>query len=234
MLTEFGPYIWITDGPVLDAMMGFHYPTRMVVIRLVNGDLVLWSPVELSPQLADAIAALGTVRHLIAPNHLHHVYLGPWAEAFPDALVHAAPGLADKRPDLRIDAILRDTPHADWVGQIDQITLPGNRIMTEIVFFHRASGTVIFTDLLQQFPTGWFKGWRGVVAWLDKMTGDRPNVPRKFRIAFSDKPAARRAVEAILDWPIQNLVMAHGTPVQGNGREMLRHAFAWLKPGPRP
>lgn len=233
MLTEFGSDIWFADGPVLDAMMRFHYPTRMVVLRLANGSLVLWSPVELTRKLVGAVEALGPVDHLIAPNHLHHVYLGQWSEAFPDAIVHAAPGVADKRPDLRIDVVLDNTPHATWEGQIDQVRLTGNRITTEIVFFHRASRTAIFTDLLQQFPRGWFTGWRGVVARLDRMTGDQPNVPRKFRMAFTDKPSARRAVQTILDWPIQNLMMAHGTPIQGNGQDMVRQAFAWLKPDPR-
>lgn len=36
MLTKFGSGIWITDGPVVTAAVGFHYPTRMAVIRPAN------------------------------------------------------------------------------------------------------------------------------------------------------------------------------------------------------
>lgn len=32
----------------------------------------------------------------------------------------------------------------------------GNLITTEVVFFHVKSGTVLFTDLIQQFPANWF------------------------------------------------------------------------------
>lgn len=36
MLEHFGPEIWISNGADVK-VMGFHYPTRMVVIRLEGG-----------------------------------------------------------------------------------------------------------------------------------------------------------------------------------------------------
>jgi hypothetical protein len=104
----------------------------------------------------------------------------------------------------------------------------GNRITTEVVFFHRASGAVLFTDLLQQYPRGWFKGWRGLIAGLDLMTGPEPAVPRKFRAAFADRRAARMTVERILQWPAQSVLMAHGAPVTSDAPAFLSRAFRWL------
>ncbi|MBL8592367.1 MAG: hypothetical protein JNK01_06750, partial [Devosia sp.] len=103
-----------------------------------------------------------------------------------------------------------------------------NRITTEAVAFHRPSGTVIFTDLLQQFPPGWFRGWRALVARLDLMVNNEPSVPRKFRVAFTDKRAARAALRRILAWRADKVLMAHGTPVTGDGHAFLRRAFGWL------
>ena len=37
MLQPFATGIWIADGPEVDAMLGFRYPTRMAVIRLTGG-----------------------------------------------------------------------------------------------------------------------------------------------------------------------------------------------------
>lgn len=225
MLTEFGPEIWITDGARIPQTLGFRYPTRMVVIRLADGGMWLHSPVTPTPALLEAVTALGPVAHLVAPNLLHHLDIGDWQAAFPDAMLHALPGLRAKRPDLRIDA---DLSVPAWPGQIDQITLR-NRITDEAVFFHRASGTAIFTDLLQQFPPGWFTGWRGVIARLDAMTGPAPQVPRKFRLGFAgQRPQARAAVAQILRWPTQRVLMAHGAPVADAGEATLRHAFRWL------
>ncbi len=133
-----------------------------------------------------------------------------------------------RRPDLRIDRDLGDAPVPEWRRDLDHVQVPGNRITTETVFFHRNSGTAIFADLLQQFPAGWFRGWRAVVARLDLMATPRPEVPRKFRLAFRDQGVARAAVARILDWPSQRVVMAHGTPVLCEGQAELRRAFAWL------
>jgi len=136
--------------------------------------------------------------------------------------------LPAKRRDLRIDSVLNATPHPGWRGQVDQVVFAGNKITEEVVFFHAASGTALFADLLQQLPGDWFRGWRRLVARLDLMTGDEPAVPRKFRLAFADKPAARAALARVMAWPVERVVMAHGTPVTGDGLAFLRRAFAWL------
>ncbi|MBX3579829.1 MAG: DUF4336 domain-containing protein [Rhizobiaceae bacterium] len=228
---SFGPNIWVADGPTVVAAAGFHYPTRMCLMRLANADLVVWSPVALSEQLREAVQAIGPVRFLVAPNSLHHSFLGDWQKAYPEALVFAPPGLREKRPDIRFDGDLAEGAMAAWEGEIDVAIVRGNRITTEVVLFHRDSATAIFADLLQQFPAGWFKGWRALVARLDLMVAAEPQVPRKFRLAFTDRQAAREGLGRVLAWPVQNVVMAHGPLVRGGGREFLKRAFGWLTGG---
>lgn len=113
---------------MVEAAAGFRYPTRMAIIRLKSGELVLWSPTAFSDDLGAAVAALGTVRHLVAPNSLHHTFLGDWQRAYPDARVHAAPGLEEKCRDIRIDEHLGDDPVAAWAGEVDHAIMWGNRI----------------------------------------------------------------------------------------------------------
>ncbi|MDE2472985.1 MAG: DUF4336 domain-containing protein, partial [Bradyrhizobium sp.] len=67
MLKQFGQDIWIADGSVVVAIWGFHYPTRMAVIRLSDGNLFIWSPVALTDEVRTEVDALGKVCHLIAP-----------------------------------------------------------------------------------------------------------------------------------------------------------------------
>ncbi|ODT67788.1 MAG: hypothetical protein ABS75_22755 [Pelagibacterium sp. SCN 63-23] len=228
MLTEFGPNIWFADGGTLWAAAGFHYPTRMVVIRLRNRDLVLWSPTALSDDLRAEIEALGTVQYLVPPNSLHHTFIGDWQQAYPTAQIFAPPGLREKRKDVRFDADFSEEPIAAWAGQVEHVIIWGNAITTEVVFFHRESGTAIFTDLLQQFPPGWFKGWRSLVARLDLMLAPEPAVPRKFRLAFTDRNAARGALRKFLAWPTQQVIIAHGPPITDDGQAFLNRAFRWL------
>lgn len=227
LLRPFGPEIWLVEGPETE-VAGFRYPTRMAVIRLAGGRLLIWSPVALSEPLRDQLAELGAVAHLVAPNSLHHLFLGPWRQAYPQARLYAAPGLSQRRKDIHVDVELGDAPPPEWASDLDQVLVPGNKITTEIVFFHRPSGTVLFTDLLQQFPPGWFRGWRAVIARWDLMTAPEPSTPRKFRLAFVDRRAARAALARILAWPSSQVVMAHGRPVEEGGQAFIARAFRWL------
>jgi len=164
----------------------------MAVIRLSDGSLLIWSPIRLTEDLRAAVDAIGRVGHIVAPNSLHHLSLAEWKRAYPEATLHAPPGLRKKRGDIVFDANLGDMPSPDWAGQIDQVLMHGNLITTEAVFFHVNSGTVLFTDLLQQIPPDLVSGWRAVIAKLDLMVGPEPSVPRKFRIAFIDKYLSAR------------------------------------------
>jgi hypothetical protein len=223
-----GPEIWTADGPAVVAMMGFHYPTRMAVIRLKSGGLFIWSPVALTPEIGHAVDALGPVRHIVAPNALHHIAVPDWQRAYPDAVVHAPPGLRAKRADITFGADLDDRPYAEWDGEIDQVLVAGNAVLSETVFFHRQSGTAIFADLIQHLPQGWFQGWRALIARLDLMTGPEPSVPRKFRVAFTDRTTARAAIDRVLAWPARSIIIAHGAPVDADGQKVLRRVFRWL------
>ena len=226
-MREFGRNMWIADGPDV-AVAGFHYPTRMAIIRLADGGLFVCSPVRLTDDLRAAVDALGRVAHIVAPNSLHHLFLAEWQRAYSGARLYAAPGLRKKRRDLAFDAELVDAPPADWADEIDQVAMRGNLITTEIVFFHRASGTLLFTDLLQQIAAERLSGWRAVVAKLDLMTGPEPSVPRKLRLAFVGRREARAALERILGWPVEKVLMAHGTPVERDAPAFLRRSFGWL------
>ncbi|MCI3135222.1 DUF4336 domain-containing protein [Phenylobacterium aquaticum] len=229
MLKPFGEDIWLADGPLV-GVAGFQYPTRMAVIRLEDGGLFIWSPTAISPDLRAAVDALGAVKHIVAPNSLHHLALSDWKAAYPAARLYAPPGLRAKRPDLAFDADLTDDPPPDWADQIDQVLVRGNLITTEVVFFHRPSGTAIFTDLIQHFPPGWFTGWRALIAKLDLMTAPQPEVPNKFRNAFTGRAAARAALRRILAWPTRRVIMAHAPPVEADGQAFIARTFRWLKP----
>jgi hypothetical protein len=227
MLHPLGEDIWLAEGPHAD-VAGFRYPTRMAVVRLRDGGLFVWSPIAIGRDLQVAIDALGEVRFLVAPNSLHHLFLAEWRERYPGAGLIASPGLRAKRADLSFDGDLTDKPHPAWASDIDQVVVRGNLITTEVVFFHRASRSVLFTDLIQHFSPAAFKGWRAVVARLDLMTAPQPETPRKFRTAFVDRRAARAALERILAWPCERVVMAHAEPIASEGQAFIARTFRWL------
>ncbi|MDO8900523.1 MAG: DUF4336 domain-containing protein [Phenylobacterium sp.] len=229
MLQPLDANIWTAAGPQV-RVLGFAYPTRMVVIRLSGGGLFIWSPTQLTPELKAAVDALGPVRWLVSPTAMHHLFLGEWQAAYPEARLYAPPGLRQRRSDLAFDDDLADGPAHPWSDEIDQVHVAGNRIAVEVVFFHRASRTALFADLIQQLDPASLKGWRKLIARLDLMTGDQPQTPRKFRLAFTDRKAARAALDRITAWPARRVLMAHAPPVLEDGQAFLTRTFAWLRP----
>jgi hypothetical protein len=145
MLKQFGHAVWTSDGPDV-VIVGFHYPTRMAAIKLSDGCLFIWSPIQLTDTLRAEVDALGQVRHIVAPNSLHHLFLPEWKRSYPGAKVYAPPGLRKKREDIVFDADLGNAPSPDWTKEIDQVLMQGNLITTEVVFFHLKSGTVLRLD----------------------------------------------------------------------------------------
>jgi hypothetical protein len=226
LLREFGPGIWIADGSSV-RFFTFPYPTRLALIRLSDGGLFVWSPIALSAALKSQVDALGPVRCLVSPNRLHHLFLEEWKLAYPQAKLYASPGLRKKRKDLTFDGELGEGPEPRWAADIDQVPVHGS-FLTEVEFFHHASRTAIFTDLLQNLPQDWMPGWRGVVARLDGVCSPNPGAPREWRATFLNRRAARASLKHILAWPIERVLVAHGEPVTTDGAAFVRNAFGWL------
>lgn len=42
--------LWVAEGAIV-SFFGAAYPTRSAIVRLNNGDLWIWSPVKLTPDL---------------------------------------------------------------------------------------------------------------------------------------------------------------------------------------
>ncbi len=227
-LLEFGKDIWVAEGLDVPFFFGFTYPTRMAVIRLSDGSLFIWSPVALSTPLKHEVDSLGPVRYLVSPNMLHHLFLQEWKSAYPKARLFAPPGLPRRRKDLTFDADLDDVPDKGWEADVDQVVVHGSFAMTEVVFFHRASRTAIFADLIQNLSHNRYKGWRGFIARMDGITAPNPGAPREWRASFINRPRARQALERILAWPIERVLIAHGEPATTNGKAFVRKAFKWL------
>jgi hypothetical protein len=226
-LSEFGPSIYLADGPVV-SFFGFPYPTRMAVVRLTDGSLWVWSPIALTPDLERAVDAIGPVRHLVSPNKLHHLFMKEWVARWPDARMYAPPGLARRFPELRFDSELGDEADPAWANDIDQTIFRGSIAMEEVVFFHRPSRTALFCDLVQRHEPERMKGWRGMVMRLDGMVGEAGSAPREWRATFLRRGPARAARAKVLAWQPERLLIAHGACVKGGATPVLERALAWI------
>ena len=227
-MREYARDLWLVDGPAV-SFLGFPYPTRMAVVRLDDGGLWIWSPIELTDALAQAVGELGPVRHLVEPNQIHHLALSDWVARYPEARLHAPPGLAKKRPDITFHTELGDTADPARAGQIDQVVFRGSFFMEEVVFFHRASSTALVCDLVQRFDATTLSGWRGLAMRADGLVGPNGSTPREWRASWWKRSAGRLALRTALAWNPQRLVIAHGVLPEENGRDAPQHGLRWLR-----
>lgn len=214
----------------------YPYTHRAIVIRLDDVSLFVISPIQLTPDIRADVDRLGTVKYLVSPNHLHHLYLGDWSQSYPEAKVYASPRLAAKRKDLKFYKTLStDTPEPEWAGQIDQCLFgSGNGWIDELVFFHRASRTVIFTDLVMDFDPRTFSPLARVTTRWNQMYQHTPRGVQ-FGHVF-DRASLRSSLKTVRTWESNHAIVAHSPWLCMDGKEevaaFLDSAFAWLAPKP--
>ena len=225
-LRNLAPNLWVAEHPFKLPLRLGDIGARMTIIRLAEGGLFLHSPVPLDPAIRGELDALGPVRAIVAPSKAHHLFVNDYVKAYAAAKLHGAPGLPDKRRDLKFDSILADQPDADWQGQIEHHLFRGAPLLNEVVFFHPATQTVIFTDLVFNVTREDAANTR-LFNWLTAAAGHfGPH--RLVRRTIKDRPAVRASVERILEWDFERVIMSHGDVLERGGPENVRAAFFYL------
>ena len=231
MLEPLGPNLWFADGGVV-SFNGADYPTRMAIVRLADGGLWLWSPVQKTAAVQREVQALGPIRHIVSPNKLHYLFLSEWQAAFPDARLWGTAATIAKCRNLDFSGALADEPPADWNGQIDQFYFTNSPFLDELIFFHRASRTAMIADLSQTFSEAFLKDhwpwWLRQIARLSKMTEGWGYPPIDYRISFRHRASARPKIRALIQEHPEHVVLAHGEVVRILGEPFLQRAFSWL------
>jgi Domain of unknown function (DUF4336) len=224
-LRGLAPDLWVVETPL--RFRGLEVGRRMAVVRLSSGELLIHSPASLTPELRAALDELGTTRFVVPASSLHgHLYMEEYRAGYPDAELFAAPGLGRKRRDLDFDGFLGDAADARWSKDLDQAAVHGNRFLTEIVFLHRHSRSLIVGDLCFKIGASAPPPMRSLARAARAYQQVRP--APLFRWGFRDRRAGRSSLERILDWDFDRIVVGHGEMVEQGGREALRQAYAWL------
>jgi hypothetical protein len=223
--------IWVAEGPHLpDGRIPI--PVRMTVVRLSDGGLWLHSPIDAMPGLVASVRALGEVRHLVAPNAVHLSWLPDWQKAFPEAKAWGAPGAPARarRKGLAVhwEPDLTDEAPPNWRGDLEQMVVRGSPVHKETVFLHRASRTLILTDLIENLEPRRLPVWLGVLARVGGVADPDGKAPPHLRAAFLDRRALRASVERLIGWAPERVVIAHGRIYEANGTAELRRAFRWV------
>ncbi len=101
MLKEVDTNIWVAEQNL--KYWGLEVGTRMTVIQLENGELVVISPIKVDGKTINQINEIGKLGTIIASNLYHDLSIYDFKSIYSDAKIFAAPGLESKRQDINFD-----------------------------------------------------------------------------------------------------------------------------------
>jgi hypothetical protein len=227
---KFAKDIWLVEGPIVPDT-GVLFTTRMTIVRLSSGSIWISSPVPVSFATLKWISELGDVRYLVAATPRHVWRLASWHTLFPEAELWAShPTLFTlQKGQLAFTGYLSDTPVDAWSVDFDQLEFKGNPFLSEVLFFHRSTHTVMLDDLIQRNPPP--QGNALATALLKLEGAQEPDgvVGLDMRMTFVNRNLARESLDKLLSWDFDKLIIAHGACFESDAKRYVKKAFRWLE-----
>jgi hypothetical protein len=93
---------------------------------------------------------------------------------------------------------------------------------------------LVLTDLIENFEPEKLPSWMRPLVWAAGIRAPNGSMPRDMRLTFrfnrKEDGLARleRAVEQMIAWKPERVVLAHGRWFENDGTRELTRAFAWL------
>lgn len=214
-VTTLAPGVYTIRAP--QRYMGLEVGTRMTILETEEG-LLIHSPINVPPS---SISHLGQARWVLAPNLLHHLYVGPWADE--GLQLWGAKGLVEKRPDLSFAGTV-ELGVNPFGSCIELLPMKCFSMTNEIAVLHKPSRSLVVTDLVFNFSSQ--------APWLTRTAmwcmGGYPGCKTTLLERWGmDRNIAREEISQLLDWDFDRLIMCHGEVVETGGKEALRSAFQW-------
>lgn len=219
--------IWLMPYPV--SLMGLRFEARMTIVRLGDGSLVVHSPGPIADVDREWMLTLGRVAVIVAPSNCHHLHLRSCQRAFPDAQTWICPGVERKERGIRFDGMLGELLPASMRAEFEHAFVQG-RVMAEVPLLHRPTRTLLLVDLVERFGDHTPHVSPALRA-LWKLLGmwNQSTPAPEYRIAgWKNRRAARGALERVLDWEFERVVISHGELIDDDAKAIVRRAWRSL------
>jgi len=221
---------------------------RGTIVRLQSGALAVFSPVALTDHVKSKVSELGEVKYITALDAEHHIFLGPWHEAYPTAQVMGPETLPEKREKQGNEKVSfahvfkKSTPvtsiSPEFDAEFDWEYVPSH-INKEIVFHHRPSKTLIQADMMFNLPAteqfsktgvdpnsgiltkifGAMQSTAGTAVWQKRTIW--------YGTSSGDRSAFNQSVARINTWGFERIVPCHGDVIEKEGKSVWEKVFAW-------
>jgi len=207
---------------------------RSVAVKTTDGKILLSPSHPLDQQTLDALKELGgSVVWIIGLDADHHLFLKPYAEAFPEAALIGVQGHLEKVKDLKWTAIYgRDADPFASVEDIDAIYFSGFA-KQDVAILHKSSKTLITADLLFNLPAkeSWSKSSKSPLPFwplsiLVKSFNPYGGFHKKFLSGqVKDKESITKDAKAVVAWDFDRIIVCHGDVIETKGKEAFSEAW---------
>lgn len=176
----------------------------------------------------------------------HHIFLGPWHAAYPNAVVLGPEGLPEKRKsqnneDVPFAHVFRKDkpvtsidPDFDREFEYEYVSAHNNK---EIVFNHKPTRTLIEADLLFNYPSteqysktnedatsGIFTKLFG---YFTKTQGAAQKGAIWYALSAKDRTGYAKSVARINSWDFDRLIPCHGDVIETGGKGIFQSVMEW-------
>lgn len=226
MLSRIAPDVYGFDQD-LPLPGGMRLPSRTTIVRLSTGGLSVFSPLAFDDDAARAIDELGEVQAVVAPSCIHYLFLEAAQKRWPRARVLGAPGLEKKVRGLPFEPLPRagDAPGLGRDGELVVRRIEGVPYITEHVFLHAPSRSLIVTDLVFNVASCESFATRMFLRFVSNAYG-RTAQSRMWRWFTKDAAAAAASTRDVLGWGFDRVVVAHGDVLETDAQAQMREALA--------
>jgi len=217
--TQLAEGLWTLRYPM--RFMGLELGRCVSILRIGEGEMALHSTGPFSTDDIERIQALGRIKLMLDATTMHDTFSRAARAAFSGCPYFVPEGFPKKRAGAGCRLLADLDSETD--GALQTIRLDGLRFLTEYACFHPDSRTLILCDLLFNLVdakgyTRWaMKHLLGVKQW--------PAIDRPMRLAIADKAAFEASIREIFDWDFDCIIVAHGVPVEKDGKAALRQAL---------
>lgn len=221
---------------------------RGTIVRLQSGALAVFSPVALTEEVKRKVTELGEVKYIAALDFEHHIFLGPWHQAYPNAQVLGPEGLPEKRAkqnnenvpfahvftkSKRIESI---SPEFDAEFDWEYVPAHANK---EIVFHHRPTKSLIEGDLFfnlpatEQYSKSNENPKTGILTKIfnavGNTAGDATWQKRMvwYGTSSGDRAGFAQSIARINKWDFERVVPCHGDVIEREGKGIFQKIFQW-------
>jgi hypothetical protein len=222
---------------------------RGTLVKMQSGAVAVFSPVALTPEVKEVVSGMGELKYIAAPDIEHHIFLGPWYEAYPNAKVIGPEGLPEKRDKQKNEKVpfavvltkenrdnIKIDPEFDAEFDVHYVASHMNK---EIAFLHKPSKTLIEADLMFNLPaTEQFSktGQSANAGFLTKIfialngTSGTAMGQKRFlwyAISSGDRPGFNVSIAKINKWDFDTIVPCHGDVIETGGKGIFQKVFDW-------